>query len=354
MPFFQLLPRVGLGLLLCVLNLGIQANTEPKGKYFGAKETEYPEWFKSSFMDLKEDVADAAENGKRLVLFFHQDGCPYCNALVDRNLTQKDIQAKVRKNFDVISINMWGDRDVVDFDGKEYSEKTFAAKMRVQFTPTLVFFDESGKKVLRLNGYRSPSRFTHDLDYVLLKKEKEMSYRNYIKANYKPGKSSKKLNQQAFFSDNYNLKRTGKKPVAVFFEQKDCPNCDTLHTRVLPDKDTQEIIKKFDVVQLEMWSETEVVTPEGKKTTAKEWAKELDIKFAPSIVVFNEHGKEIIRSEAFFKIFHTQSIFDYVLSSAYKKEPSFQRYLTDRADHIRESGKDIDIWRYADEDPGKR
>ncbi|MDH5546898.1 MAG: thioredoxin fold domain-containing protein [Gammaproteobacteria bacterium] len=329
------------------------AETE-KGKFFGAKETEYPSWFKNSFLDLKEDVAEAAQEGKRLLIFFHQDGCPYCNALVDRNLAQKDIQEKVRKHFDVVSINMWGDREVIDFDGTTYSEKTFAAKMRVQFTPTLVFFNESQEVVLRLNGYRSPDRFTHDLDYVALKKEKEFSYRDYIKANFKENSSSKKLHSENFFSANFDLTRKGKKPVAVFFEQKDCPNCDILHTKVLPDKTTQDIIAKFDVVQLDMWSTTPVTTPKGKKTTAKTWAKEINIQFAPSIVIFNELGEEIIRSEAFFKNFHTQSIFDYVLSGAYKKEPSFQRYLSERAEHLRESGKNVDIWRFADEAPGER
>jgi thioredoxin-related protein len=341
------------GVVLFFLALQTQANSEQKGKFFGAKDTEYPSWFKNSFLDLKEDVNEARENGKRLVIFFHQDGCPYCNLLVNKNLAQKDVEQKLRKYFDVVSINMWGDRDVVDFDGKEYTEKSFAVKMRVQFTPTLIFFNESGKKVLRLNGYRSPSRFTHDLNYVAFKNEDKISYRDYIKANFKPGKSSKKLHTQDFFSDNYNLARNGGKPVAVFFEQKDCPNCDILHTKVLPDQKTRDIIKQFDVVQLDMWSRKELTTPKGKKTIARDWAKALDIKYAPSIVIFNHQGEEIIRSEAFFKIFHTQSIFDYVLTGAYKKEPSFQRYLSDRADQIRESGKDIDIWRYADEKPGE-
>ena len=94
-----------------------------------------------------------------------------------------------------------------------------------------------------------------------------------------------------------------------------------------------------------MWSKTPLVTPEGKKTTAREWAKMLDIKYAPSIVLFDDQGKEVIRSEAFFKVFHTQGIFAYVLEGAYKSQPSFQRYLSDRADRVREKGQDVDIWR---------
>lgn len=327
-----------------------------KGEFFGAKNTEYPDWFKESFLDFPEDVAEANAAGKRLMLFFFQDGCPYCYAMVERNLAQKDIRAKVQKNLDVIALNMWGDRDVVHTDGKSFIEKTYAEHLKVQFTPTLLFLDEQGKVILRLNGYRSPARFSHDVDYVIKKQEKVSSYRDYIKAHYKGEKSSKKMHVEDFYSKPpYNLAaRKGKgKPVAIFFEQKDCPNCDTLHRKVLPDKLTREIIGRFHVIQLDMWSKTAVTDFDGKSTTARQLAKDLDVKFAPSIVLFDDQGKEVIRSEAFFKVFHTQGIFAYVEEKAYRKQPSFQRYLTERADHFREQGKNVDIWNYAGEKSDK-
>ena len=43
-----------------------------------------PDWFKNSFLDIREDVADAKAAGKRLVLYFYQDGCPYCKKLPRR------------------------------------------------------------------------------------------------------------------------------------------------------------------------------------------------------------------------------------------------------------------------------
>jgi thioredoxin-related protein len=323
------------------------------GKFLGAMETEYPAWFKDSFLDLKEDIEEAKNSGKRVVLFFHQAGCPYCNALVERNLSQKDIEQKVRENFDVIALNMWGDREVTYTNGDQYTEKTFAEALRVQFTPTLIFYDENGKVALRLNGYRAPKRFTVDLDYVAQRKEKQTAYLDYVKANYTPGASSKEMHSEDFFAKPpYDLTRkSGSPPVAVFFEQKDCPNCDTLHQQVLPDASTRKLIKRFHTIQLDMWSDTPVITPSGKKTTAREWAKQLDIKYAPSIVLFNEKGKEVIRSEAFFKVFHTQSIFAYVLDGDYQEQPSFQRYLSDRAEHFREQGQDVDIWSLAEEKP---
>lgn len=322
------------------------AGEAEKGEFLGAKNTVYPAWFKDSFLDFNEDVKEAAANGKRIMILFEQDGCPYCNAFVERNLSQKDIEDKVRKNFEVIAINMWGDREVMTVDGKPYTEKNFASALKVQFTPTILFLDEKGKVVLRLNGYLPPDKFTHALDYVAQKKENELSYNQYV-ATHASTSASGELNKQPFFtSPPYDLQSRLKeqKPLAVFFEQKQCPNCDALHNKVLANAETRNIVNNFISVQLDMWSDQEIVTPEGKKMTAREWARELDVKYAPSIVLFNPEGREVIRSEAFFKSFHTQGIFDYVLSRAYKDEPSFQRYLSEKAEHLREQGKDVNIW----------
>ncbi len=329
-----------------------------KAEFFGGIETEYPAWFKDSFLDFQEDLAEATAAGKRLVIFFHQAGCPYCNALVERNFAQKEIAEKAKKSFDVITINMWGDRPITYVDGKHYSEKSFAEKLKVQFTPTVLFFNEQGKVVLRINGYHSPQRFSLDLDYVALHKEDNISYRDFMKANWPASKSNKNLNAEPYFSKppfDFSA-RVGKKgkPFVVLFEQKDCPNCDALHKNILPDTDLLAVLKQFDVTQLDMWSKTPIVTPEGKKMMARQWAKQLDVKYAPSIVVFSTEGKEVIRAEASFKVFHTQGILNYVLSEGYKKQPSFQRYLTNYADHLREQGKAVDIWRTADEKVGKK
>lgn len=345
--------RIPLLLAFMILFQPILA-AENKGRFFGAKDTEIPAWFKDSFLDLKEDVQEATAGNKRLMLFFMQDGCPYCNALVERNLSQQDIAQKARANFDIIALNMWGDRELTYVDGTKYTEKTFAEAMKIQFTPTLIFFNEQGEIILRLNGYRSPQRFSVDLDYIAGKKETQISYRDYVKANLPEKKSSHTLHAEPFYSAApYDLTKQSR-PLAVFFEQKDCPNCDYLHTRVLTDPKLREVIGQFESIQLDMWSNTPLVTPAGKQTTAREWARSLDIKYAPSIVLFNTQGQEVIRTEAFFKVFHNIGVFNYVLTEAYREQPSFQRYLSEYADHLREQGVDVDIWRVADEEPGPR
>ena len=322
------------------------------GKSLGAVETEYPSWFHNGFLDIKEDLALANTKGKRLLILFTQDGCPYCNALVERNLAQKDIEELMRSKFEVVAVNLVGDREVTNMDGKRYTEKTYAEALKVQFTPTMLFFNDKGETILRLNGYLPPEQFKIALNY-LVEKSNKLTFRDFLELNA-PTAQAGKLNKESFFLlPPYSLQRqTGHKakPMAVFFEQKDCPNCDVLHKQVLVDVETRKLIGKYDAVQLDMWDKnTKLTTPEGKVSTARDWAKQLDIKYAPTIVLFNEEGKEIIRTEAFFKIFHTQSFFDYVQSGAYKQQPNFQRYITHRSEQLRAQGKDVDIWRMKDE-----
>jgi thioredoxin-related protein len=307
---------------------------------------EYPSWFKNSFLDFRDDVKDATAHNKRLVLFFYQDGCPYCKKLLEVNLAQKNIADTLRTRFDVITVNLWGDRDITDVDGAHLIEKKFAEKMRVMYTPTILFFDEQAKVVLRVNGYYEPHKFLAALNYVADKHEAESSFRDYF-TKLNPPASSGKLNPQEFFTppphELTRVKKTGAKPLLVLFEQQQCPACDELHNDVFKRKETLEQLARFDVVQLDMWSKTPVITPDGRSLSASAWAKELDVKYAPSMLFFGGDGKEVIRTEGYLKSFHNQSVMDYVASTAYKTEPSFQRFIEWRADKLREKGVKINI-----------
>lgn len=110
---------------------------------------EIPGWFLESFLDFKDEAATAAKAGKRLMLYFGQDGCPYCRELMSQNFGQKAIVEKTRAHFEAVALNIWGDREVTWTDGQRLSEKQFAKLLKVQFTPTLLFLDEQGRVTTR-------------------------------------------------------------------------------------------------------------------------------------------------------------------------------------------------------------
>ena len=53
-------------------------------------------------------------------------------------------------------------------------------------------------------------------------------------------------------------------------------------------------------LQLNLWSDTLIVTPDGRSTTARVWAAELGVGIAPTVVLFDALGEEVVRLEAEF------------------------------------------------------
>ena len=99
-------------------------------------------WFVQSFLDLKEDHAEARTKGRRFAVIFEQRGCIYCTRMHTEVLAQRYINDYVRENFAILQLDMWGSREVTDFDGQKMPEKRLAERWGVLFTPTIVFFKE--------------------------------------------------------------------------------------------------------------------------------------------------------------------------------------------------------------------
>jgi thioredoxin-related protein len=292
---------------------------------------EPPAWFSESLLELREDVAEAAKHGRRVMLYFGQDGCPYCRRLMEVNFRQAAIAAKAQKNLVALALNIWGDREVIWVDGVATTEKRLAAQLKVQYTPTLLFLDERGAVALRMNGYYPPGEFDAALDYVASKLENKMTFADYLKSKAQPA-ARDTLNPQAFFLPApYNLRRGADgKPLAVLFETTQCAQCDELHTVAFKRRDVLAQLAKFDVVRFSL--------------SASAWAKSLGIGYVPAMVLFDARGREAFRTEAYLRPFHLAGALEYVSSGAYAREPSFQRFLRDKAERLRHEGKRVDLW----------
>ncbi len=305
---------------------------------------EKPDWFKVSFLDLYDDIAEAATNNRRVMLFFYQDGCPYCKKLLEDNFGQRAIAEKTQKYFDVIAVNIWGDRELTLGD-KTMTEKQFAELLKVQYTPTLTLFNEKNQIVYRANGYYPPDKFVSMIDFIGQKKETQQTYQEYLEQHPIKQKSSGQLHTDISTVKSSNLQSavTPDKHLLVMFEQARCAACDELHNDILKRKESIEQLERFDVKVLDMWSNDAVTAPDGIERTIRNWVKDLNVSYAPTLVFFDSEGKEIFRIDAYLKSFHTQSVMDYVASDAYKTEANFQRYIDGRAAKLRAQGIVVDL-----------
>lgn len=102
----------------------------------------HQDWFVQSFLDLKADFAEAKEAGKRFAVIFEQRGCIYCVKMHTDVLSLRYINDYVRENFHILQLDLWGEREVTDFDGKRMREKKLAERWGVLFTPTIVYFKD--------------------------------------------------------------------------------------------------------------------------------------------------------------------------------------------------------------------
>jgi thioredoxin-related protein len=69
-----------------------------------------------------------------------QRGCPYCRELHQVNLANPEISTYIQENFVALQHNLYGSREVTDFDDKKMEERRLAARWPINFTPTLCFF----------------------------------------------------------------------------------------------------------------------------------------------------------------------------------------------------------------------
>lgn len=312
----------------------LQANTSKSPLAFDdyplAEELDLPNWFRLSFLDLQESLDEAIQDGKRgLIIYFGRKDCAYCKALLEDNWGSPDIRDYTLEHFHVIAIDVRGQRTVTDFDGKTYTEKEFSARMRTDFTPSLLFYEAKGRLALRLPGFRPKYQFRAALEYVADAHYTKEPYRKYLaRAEEALSFGHEELNEHdSFRQPPHNLDRSKKPaaaPLAVFFEHPRCHACDVLHGGPMSDPEVSTNLHNIDVVQIDTYSDTEVITPSGKKTTARQWAEDLNLNFAPTIIFFDQQGKEIIRIESVVRFYRLNNVLVYVLGKGYEKYPTFQ------------------------------
>jgi thioredoxin-related protein len=331
-------------LLLVALTLGAP-RVHAQGAEASPHAIDIPKWFTESFLDFRDDVRDAARDGKRVMVYFGQDGCPYCKALMKVDFGDPDIVAKTRARFVAIALNIWGDRETTWVDGRTLREKDLARALGVQYTPTLLFLDERGGVALRLNGYHPPASLRIALDYASLERPRE-SFTDYLARRAAQARKPAQGAPSSLASAAPDLPRllARGKPVLVLYEYDGCADCAEMRRDGFSRPEVRALLERFSLVRLDLAGKRQVVTPDGRTTDERKWARELQVAYAPTLLFLDARGHEAFRSEGYLRPFHLASTLDYVASGAYKGEPSFQRYLQKRGDALRAAGRDPPLW----------
>ena len=290
----------------------------PSGQLIGVKSSTHPAWFKESFLDIDEDIEEAARDGKHLILFMEMNGCPYCAKMAEENFKEAPYSDFIQEKFDVIALNVFGDREVALDAETAMTEKELAGHLGVRNTPTLIFLNANGEPVVRVNGYRNVADFKQVLDYVATKAYETQTLAQFIAAASTDAYS---FRPHPRIQNLVDLSRVTDKPLAILFEDAGCVACAALHDGHLSDPEVDAALSHFVLVRLDSRSETPIKAPDGTQTTPKRLAEELGIDYRPTLVLYDQ-GKEIARVESMLYRYHFIGFLEYVGQRHYQKYPN--------------------------------
>ena len=331
-------------ILLLFIALPLQAQ-QPAGRITGGIEYEPPEWFKASFLEIAEDVEEAAEAGKHVMLFFHLNGCPYC-AKTAEYIDREPIRSELQQHFDAIAINIKGDREIAMNEELNTTERLLAEHLKVRYTPTILFLDDRNRTVLRLNGYRSPEVFRVALDYVKNKAYLKQPFAAYKRTRLKQDRYA--FIDNPLFEDIRDFSKL-REPVMLIFEDRNCISCDTFHRKLISRPEIATLMKRYRVTRLDADDDRPVIDFQGRKTTPRAWADRLGLSFRPGVVLFDQ-GKEVARVESLLFPFHFEQVLRFGLDGNHQRYASYLDLVDQRTQELLAQGKEVNVGKPEDWD----
>ena len=308
--------KLGLVAVLAVLACVSPAGWA-EGRITGVQDVVLPNWWKLSFLDLKEDAGEAADADKHLILFFHLEGCPYCAKMAAENFSTSPYVDFLKKNFDVVDLDSRGAREVITPDGRIVTERAYARELEVFYTPSILFLNGNADVVLRVDGYRPDEQFEPLVRYVAENAYERESADAYIlnwRARQRGGHT---LAAHPLFVDAQDLTRLTDRPVMLVFEDSGCTTCPDFHKDYLDDDFTRSIIDGVHVVRWDAASDESVIDYSGAQTTPRALAETLGVRYRPGLV-FIDGDRVIHIIDSHVVLYHFHAGLDYIASGAFR------------------------------------
>lgn len=301
-------------------------------------ETHHLHWFKESFLDLQDDLSEAADADKKgVMLMFTTEGCSYCAMFVEKSLKNPTIAALTQKYFDVIGMEIFDDSEMVDTQGNPTRVKDFAYDIGAGMAPSIFFFGPDGKQLLKAVGYQSPERYEMILDYLGQGHHEKTSLKTYI-AQQKAGvkRTAYQLKtDKLFYPAPYALDRSRFKasaPLLVIFEKPDCTECNAFHENTLSKKEVRQILREFEVVRMDATdNKSPLLKPDGTMSTPAKWYNEMKFSRLPALAYFDKNGNNVLQTDALVLEGRMMNASGFVLEKAFEKGWNYQRFARSRA-----------------------
>lgn len=107
-------------------------------------------------------------SGLPLLVVFEQGDCHACEVLHTEPLQDERVRGSLNQ-LEIVQLGIHADTPLVTPSGERTSAKTWAKKLGLFYAPTLIFFDEDGQEIIRVDSVVQLVRLSNVLQYVLSK-----------------------------------------------------------------------------------------------------------------------------------------------------------------------------------------
>lgn len=276
---------LGLILLLSTAAWADETTRDPR-EYF----------FSPTFGDLPEELADARSAGKLgLFLFFEQEGCPYCEAMMRNVLNREEVQEWYRERFVPIAIDINGSVELRDVDGVTLPSKAFADHRKVRTTPTLSFIDLNGTEVYRRSTMvKTPEEFLMMGRYVAEGHYTDTTLRDFEMEQdlVEPVSDPVPIVHDLRLQDAGTATRD--RIVLLAVTREGCSYCAVLRREVLaPMIRSGEYEQRVSIRELRMEPDMPVIGFFGEAATSARIAAHYDVEITPTVLFLDTEGKAL-------------------------------------------------------------
>lgn len=123
---------------------------------------------KINWMSMDEALAAQQETPKKIIMDVYTTWCGPCKLLDKNTFSNKNVIAFINKNYYAVKFNAEGPEEIT-FEGFTYTNPNyqperkgrnathfFADALRIPGYPSLVFFEDNGKLIQAVPGYKTP------------------------------------------------------------------------------------------------------------------------------------------------------------------------------------------------------
>lgn len=100
-----------------------------------------------------------------LAVMFERRNCHACDVLHAGPLNEPRIHQYL-ENMDLVQLDVRADTPVITPDGEKTTAKKWAKKLKLDYAPTLIFFDSAGKEIIRIDSVVWFYRLSNVLAYI--------------------------------------------------------------------------------------------------------------------------------------------------------------------------------------------